>query len=147
MDKVKTIFKELAIVILLFIAVILIVTILFYDYIPNDKTVPIKIQAYSIPSDIQEELDNSIPEGQNIVRTYYIDSTDLDSYESTNEYDKGKANPFVDYSQKETDNSTNETNSGNQNNTNNTNTSNNNTQNQEETNKNEVYKNTPGKNY
>ena len=93
----KTIIKEIGIVLLLLIAIILIFAIIFYDYIPSNKTVPIKIQAYNMPEDIQNELADAFTEGENIVKTFYIDSTDLDSYESTNDYDKGKANPFADY--------------------------------------------------
>ena len=137
----KTIIKEFGIVILLLVAVILLLAILFYDYIPNNKTVPIKIEPYIVPEDIKQELENSIADEQNIVRTYYIDSTDLDLYESTNDYDKGKANPFADYTQEDTTDNTNST--INDINENNTNTIESNT----EQNKNEVYINTPGKNY
>ena len=33
-------------------------------------------------------------ETQNIVKTYYIDASDLKGYERTRVYDKGKPNPF-----------------------------------------------------
>lgn len=121
----KTIIKELGIVLLLLVAVILVLAILLYDYIPNNKIVPIKIQEYEVPEDIKQELEDSIPTEQNIVRTYYIDSTDLNLYESTNDYDKGKANPFADY----------------------TDENNNNTIVENPIIENEVYINTPGKNY
>ena len=142
----KTIIKEIGIALLILIAIILVLGILFYDYIPSNKTVPIKIQAYTMPEEIKEELDEAIPEEQNIVRTYYIDSTDLNTYEATNDYDKGKANPFAQYKKVENDSSNT---TGNNNNTNsNNNTSNNTTNNnQNNTNQNEVYINTPGKNY
>ena len=41
---VKTIAKEAGIVILLIIAVALVLGILFYDYIPTNKTTPAKIE-------------------------------------------------------------------------------------------------------
>lgn len=141
----KTIIKEIGIVILLLVAVALLLAIVFYDYIPNNKTIPIKIQAYEVPEDIKQELGNSISDEQNIVRTYYIDSTDLDLYEATNDYDKGKANPFAYYGTEEEQASTN-TNSNNiKNNTTANNVRDNNTQNV--TTENEVYMTTPGKNY
>lgn len=144
----KTIIKEIGIVILLLIAVALLLAIVFYDYIPNNKTVPIKIQAYNIPEDIEQELKNSISGEQNIVRTYYIDSSDLDLYESTNDYDKGKANPFADYTTNTAENSTNSTsNNGNKTNSNTTNSDNIKNIEQNDTQKNEIYINTPGKNY
>ena len=133
----NTIIKEIGIALLLLIAIALVLGILFYDYIPNNKTVPIKIQGYSMPEDVKEELEEAIPEAQNIVRTYYIDDTDLDSYEATNYYDKGKANPFEDITQNNLDLIENN---------NNTNLINN-TEVQDEKNENEVYITTPGKNY
>lgn len=158
----KKIIKELGILLLLLIAITLILAVLFYDYIPTNKALPIKPEAYDIPEDIQKEIEQSSTEEQNIVRTYYIDSLDLNNYESTKEYDKGKANPFEDYTAEppEDDNSnssdTNNSNSsnGSNNSTNNDNTNNsssgeneqNNTENKT-TQRNEVYMNTPGKNY
>ena len=143
----KKVIKEIGLVLLLLIAIILVFTIIFYDYIPNNKTVPVKIQAYNIPEDIQNELKESFTEGENIVKTYYIDDTDLNSYESTKDYDKGKANPFADYSTENTQNNENN-NSSNNNNSNNSNTENssNDENNTKPTEQNEVYMNTPGKN-
>jgi len=94
----KNIIKEIGIGLLLLISIALLLGILLYDYFPNNKTVPIEIQAYNMPDDIKLELEEAMPEEQNIVRTYYIDSTDLNAYESTNDYDKGKANPFAENS-------------------------------------------------
>ena len=131
---IKTIIKEIGIAALLLIAIFLVLGIVFYDYIPNNKTVPIKIQAYSMPEDIKEDLDKSIPDEQRIVKTYSIDSTDLDIYEATNDYDKGKPNPFASYEEETGYGSSDLEND-------------NNTQNTDNTNKNEVYINTPGKNY
>ena len=140
----KTIIKEIGIALLILIAIVLVLGILFYDYIPNNKTVPIEIEAYKMPEDIKTELKEAMPEGQNIVETYYIDSTDLNSYEATNDYDKGKPNPFAAY---ETEDSSSNNTVGNNNTDNNT--IGNNTQNvvQNNTNQNEVYITTPGKNY
>lgn len=154
MDKTKTIIKEIGIVLLLLLAVSLLLAIVFYDYIPNNKTVPVKIQAYDVPEDIKEELSEAGLNEQNIVRTYYIDSTDLNLYESTNDYDKGKANPFADYTTTSSTNTTNSagnTNSNNNNSANNGTTSNNQDSNsnnsQNGSRQNEVYMTTPGKNY
>lgn len=132
----KTIIKEIGIALLLLIAIALVLGILFYDYIPNNKTVPIKIQAYSMPEDVKEELGEAIPEGQNIVKTFSIDDTVLDSYEATNDYDKGKPNPFA--ASLDTETNSNSTDNNTQNNDNN---------NQNNINENEVYITTPGKNY
>ncbi len=93
----KTILKELMIVILLIIAIGLLLTIIFYQYIPNNKTVPIKMQAYELPDDVKTELRDAGVEEQNIIKTYLIDDSDLNVYESTKDYNKGKPNPFSDY--------------------------------------------------
>lgn len=127
---IKGIAKEMIIVILLLIVIALILGIVFYDYIPSNKTVPVKEKSYAFPDDIREELNENFEDAQNIVETYYIDSTDLNAYESKKDYDKGKANPFADYSNKSATNSTNNTNSEN---------------NSVNTEKNEVYINKPGK--
>ena len=108
---VKTIAKETGIVILLLIVVALVLGIIFYDYIPTNKTVPAKIEEYTLPQEVKTELEASMSEEQNIVRTYYIDSSDLSIYEATNDYDKGKANPFADYSVEVTEENTTNTNS------------------------------------
>ena len=79
---IKTIAKEAGIVILLLIAIVLILGIVFYDYIPKNKTIPIKRQAYEFPEDIKSELKEN------------LDETDLDAYESKKDYNKGNPNPF-----------------------------------------------------
>ena len=122
----KKIIKEAGISILLLIAITLILGIIFYDYIPNNKTIPAKVELYNFPEDIKEELNTTLKE-QEIVRTYYIDNSDLNLYESTKDYDKGKVNPFVDADDKKTPTSTNNTSgnntsSGNGNSTGNSNT-------------------------
>lgn len=142
---IKTIIKEIGIGALVLIAIVLILGIIFYDYIPSNKTVPIKIQAYSMPEDIKEDLDKAIPDEQEIVKTYSIDNTDLDTYEATNDYDKGKPNPFAAYGD-EVQNSSSDSEENNNTNNNDTNSNTQNIQ-QDDTNQNEVYINTPGKNY
>ncbi len=94
----KTVFKEIAIGLLLLIAVILLLGILLYDYIPNSVTVPKKEQAHELPQEIKEELKETLAqESQNIIKTYYIDSSALTVYENIDSYDKGKRDPFTSY--------------------------------------------------
>ena len=139
----KTILKETGIVLLMIIAIGLVLAIVFYDYIPNDKVVPIKIQSYNLSEDVKNEIKGATLEEQNIVRTYYIDSSDLTLYEATNEYDKGKANPFADYSA--SSNTSTNTSTSNKTTTNGTTTST--TKENSTDTENEVYMTTPGKNY
>lgn len=142
---IKTVIKEAIIVILILIAITFILGILFYESIPNNKTVPVKIQSYNLPQDVEEELKESISGAENIVETLRVDDSDLDQYEATNDYNKGKADPFRDYTKQE-ENTGNNIGTGNNSNiqnnvNNNTNTIANNTNN----NNSEVYFNTSGK--
>ncbi|MBQ2917324.1 MAG: hypothetical protein IJE59_04045 [Clostridia bacterium] len=140
---IKTIIKEAGIVLLLLIAVALILGIIFYEYIPSNKTVPIKVEEYALSEDIKNELKESVSEGQNIIKTFYIDSSDLELYEATKDYNKGKPDPFADYTANEASNTNNTTN----NNANSNNINSVGNESQQEENKNEVYITTPGKNY
>lgn len=92
----KTILKEIIITLLLCIAILLVLSIIFYDYNPLNKIVPNKI-AYSTPEDLKNEIEDNevkdvLSEGVNIV--YSIDSSDLNIYKKSNSYVSGKANPF-----------------------------------------------------
>lgn len=59
--------------------------------------------------------------GENIIKTYQIDSSDLKLYESKSDYNKGKVNPFEKYTTNETTtNGTVNTNNTSSNNTNKT---------------------------
>ena len=94
---IKSVLKEIIITLLLCIAILLILSILFYDYNPLNKIVPNKI-AYSTPEEIKNEIEQNdvkdiLDGGVNIV--YSIDSLDLNIYKKSNSYVPGKANPFA----------------------------------------------------
>ena len=97
---VKSVFKEIIIVLLLIVILVLLLGILFYDYMPSSKTVPTKVQEYALEETVKQELDKELNNlnSEEIVKTYKIDATDIENYEKTNEYDKGKVNPFAAYS-------------------------------------------------
>lgn len=101
----KSVFKEIIIFLLLCLAIILLLGILLYEYIPMSKTVPNPV-SYVTPEEVQEELAsmNDINEDQ-IIMTYEVDSTDLNNYRRVNDYQPGKANPFAE-STTGTDNTT-----------------------------------------
>ena len=121
----KSVFKEIIIFLLLCLAIILVLGILLYEYIPMSKTVPNPV-SYTTPAEVQEELAamDDINEDQ-IIMTYEVDSTDLNNYRRVNDYQPGKANPF---SPAQTTTGNNET-SGNSNNQNGGQTTNNNNSN------------------
>lgn len=93
----KTIIKELIIVLLLVLAILLVLGVFLYDYIPMNKVVP-KIEQYEAPNNIKEELEETVEDNGNtmtpIIRE--INSNDLKIYEKSKDYQKGKVNPFGD---------------------------------------------------
>lgn len=125
---VKKIFKEGIILVLLLLAIVLVLGVLFYDYIPTGKVVPI-IEQYQTSEDIKKEINETVnTESTEIIVTYEIDNTDLRTYEKSNEYDKGKENPFADYTaQQEKEPSNTNSVNGNTNNVGNSSTNNTNT--------------------
>ena len=68
---VKSIIKEIIIMLLLCVAILLILGVLFYDYIPSNKVVPGKI-AYSTPENIQEEVNEEVIEANKTKITYEV---------------------------------------------------------------------------
>lgn len=92
---VKTIFKETIIILLLCVAILLVLSILFYDYNPINKVIPNKI-AYTTPENIKNELEETIENtlGQQN-RVYTIEGSDLNIYKKSNTYDASKENPFA----------------------------------------------------
>ena len=98
---VKNFFKELIIVLLLCLAIILLLGILLYEYVPMSKTVPTPV-SYTTSEEVKKELqeDEGINEDQ-IIMTYKVDSNDLNNYKRTQTYNPGKANPFSSYESSE----------------------------------------------
>lgn len=91
----KSVLKEIFIILLLSIAIILILGILFYGYIPINKDIP-TAEAYITPNEVQKEMNENIIEENTVtVVTYEITGADLNVYEQTGSYPEGKANPFA----------------------------------------------------
>lgn len=90
----KNIIKEIIIVLLLALAIILILGVLLYEYVPANKIIPEKV-SYTTPENVKTELqtDTNVDDTQ-VVVTYQIDSTDLNNYKKIQEYVPGKKNPF-----------------------------------------------------
>lgn len=123
---VKSIIREVIIMLLLLIAIILALGVLFYDYIPANKQVP-SIASYTTSEEIQAELEEEITEEETVLVTYEITASDLKTYEKTSDYTKGKVNPFSTYETETSDENnvtnTSETNSTNTNTSSSTNSS------------------------
>lgn len=90
---IKTVFKEIFIMLLLCIAIILILGILFYDYIPVNRIIPTK-EAYSTPEYVKVEINEQITEMEKTEISYEITDSDLNIYKQTSSYKPGKKDPF-----------------------------------------------------
>ena len=118
----KSIIKELIIVLLLCLAIILVLGILLYEYVPVSKTIPNEV-SYTTPEE-EELLTSSDVDENQIVMTYEIDSTDLNNYKKIQNYKPGKANPFSSYETQASGSNAGSSQTSGQNTTTSTNTSN-----------------------
>lgn len=124
----KTILREIIIILLLCLAILLILGILLYEYIPIAKVIPEEV-TYATPEEIQKEITEE-DKVEPVTYTYEVKADDLNDYKKIQEYRPGKANPFsepVDESQSagtSNNNSGNNSSSGNSSNNSNKNTTN-----------------------
>lgn len=93
----KTIIREIIIMLLLCLAIIVVLGLLLYDYVPMSKVVPEPV-SYTTPENIKQELQEAgnIDESQ-VIMTYEVDATDLKNYQNVKNYNPGKVNPFSSY--------------------------------------------------
>ena len=89
----KNIIKEIIIVLLLCLAIILILGVLLYEYVPSNKVIPEKV-SYTTPENVKEELNKA--DNTNIITTYEynVEASDLNNYKRVSDYVPGKQNPF-----------------------------------------------------
>ena len=93
MEK-KSVFKEIIIALLLCLTILLVLSLVLYEYVPSRKTLPEKI-SYVTPEEVSEELvANAGVDEKEIVMTYEVEPEDMSKYERANDYNPGKANPF-----------------------------------------------------
>ena len=100
----KNIIKEIIIMLLLCLAIILILGVILYEYVPSNKILPEEV-SYVTPQNIKEELKStdSIEEDK-VILTYEIDESDLTNYQKIKDYKPGKVNPFSTYEEKTEEN-------------------------------------------
>ena len=94
----KNVIKEIIIILLLCLAIILILGILLYEYVPMTKTIPNPV-SYTVPEEVETEIQHT---SDDVLLSFNndsegIDSTELNNYERINNYQPGKANPFSSY--------------------------------------------------
>ena len=108
----KNIIKEIIIMLLLCLAIILILGILLYEYVPSSKIIPEQV-SYTTPEDVKEELSKTENvDSENPVLTYSIDSTTLNNYQKINTYVPGQSDPFASYDSTQSSGTENNQNSG-----------------------------------
>lgn len=90
----KVIIRETIISLLVCLAVLLILSVALYNYIPANKVVPETVE-YTPSTEIKAQLNAEVEDNSSeILMTYEVTASDLDNFERTNEYNPGKANPF-----------------------------------------------------
>lgn len=92
----KNVLKEIIIILLLTLAIILILGVLLYDYVPMNKVVPETI-TYTASEETKKALEEKAEiEQDEVILTYEVTSTDLNNYKQTSDYKAGRKNPFSD---------------------------------------------------
>lgn len=91
----KVIFRETIISLLVSIAVLLILSLVFYKYIPSNKIIPQPME-YTATKEIQQQLNSEVEDNSNeVIVTYEVTAQDLENFEKIDEYNPGKSNPFA----------------------------------------------------
>ena len=90
----KSVIKEILIMLLLCVAIVLILGVIFYNYIPTNKAIPNKLAAYTTPENVKTEIEEEVEAAEKEEITYQIDGTDLKLYKATHGYTTAKTNPF-----------------------------------------------------
>lgn len=103
----KSLSKELFIMALLIMIVVFMVGIIFYEYMPNNKTVPepITYSTSSTTTAVLQEIASSSSdtsssdsmETQSIIKSYSIGTKELSTAASKQSYTSGKTDPFAEY--------------------------------------------------
>ena len=79
----KSVIKEILIMLLLCVAIVLILGVIFYNYIPTNKVIPNKLAAYTTPENVKTEIEEKVEAAEKEEITYQIDGTDLKLYKAT----------------------------------------------------------------
>lgn len=99
----KTVIREIIIALLICLAILLILAVALYNFIPANKVIPETIE-YTPSKDVQLQLNSVVEDNSNdIIMTYEITAQDLENYKNTNDYKPGKTNPFAEFTEKSDD--------------------------------------------
>ena len=98
----KNIIKEIIIILLLTLAIVLVLGVLLYEYVPANKIIPEKV-SYTTPEEVKRELETVTDENDDEQYfDYHIDATQIKNYQKIQEYVPGRKNPFGEVGSEET---------------------------------------------
>ncbi len=96
MERTST-FKEIIFALLLCLLILLVLALIFYNFIPNNKTLP-ELEQYSTPAEISKELNEEAgADEERVVLTYQVDAPEVENYERINSYNPGRPNPLQNF--------------------------------------------------
>lgn len=92
----KGVLRQVLITLLVLIALILVLAIIFYQFLPTNKIVPVKVTEYKTPESVSQEINNNTSEQEfsSVNELLEITDSDLSKYKSTKSYNPGKSDPF-----------------------------------------------------
>ena len=97
---IKSIIKEIFIILLVCVAIVLVMAVIFYNYIPTNKVVPTKVTAYQTPENIESEITaDTIGNYTTQEENFTVEQTDINRYKQTKSYNPGKPDPFAEYTE------------------------------------------------
>lgn len=105
----KSILKEIIIILILCVVILLILGVIFYDYIPTNKVVPSTVEAYQTSNTIKDEISQNVADYNTASTTIVKEITEsqLEFDKKNKSYDQGKVNPFANTSASADGNTTN----------------------------------------
>ena len=81
----KKVLKEIIIVLLLALAIILVLGVMLYEYVPTNKIIPEKV-SYTTPAEIEAEISETSEDEDSSTIIYKVDKSELTNYERIQEY-------------------------------------------------------------
>ena len=92
----KGVLRQVLITLLVLIALILVLAIIFYQFLPTNKIVPVKVTEYKTPESVSQEINDNTSEQEfsSVNELLEITDSDLSKYKSTKSYNPGKSDPF-----------------------------------------------------
>ena len=94
----KEVIKQIIITVLTCIAIVLLLMLVLYQYVPSNKIMPSKVEEYKVPENIKAEMEKTESEElANTEEMYEITDAELDKQKSRQSYNPGKSDPFSDY--------------------------------------------------